>query len=70
MQFRKIVDHPYRDQSYISSVAWLELARALRAEGNRSAAKDAYGHFLQLWQNADANAALLQAARREAATLN
>jgi tetratricopeptide (TPR) repeat protein len=69
-QFRKIVDHPYRDQSYISSVAWLELARALRTEGNRSAAKDAYVHFLELWQNADANAALLQAARREVATLN
>ena len=69
-QFRKIVDHPHRDQSYISSVAWLELARALRTEGNRSAAKDAYSHFLELWQNADTNAALLQAARREAATLN
>lgn len=69
-QFRKIVDRPYRDQSYISSVAWLELARALRAEGNRTAAKNAYGRFLQLWQNADANAVLLLAARRETATLN
>ena len=69
-QFRKIVDRPYRDQSYISSVAWLELARALSAEGNRSAAKDAYGHLLELWQNADTNAALLLAARRETAILN
>jgi DNA-binding winged helix-turn-helix (wHTH) protein/Tfp pilus assembly protein PilF len=69
-QFRRIVDHPYRDQSYISSVAWVELARALSAEGNRSAAKDAYRHFLELWQSADANAALLLAARREAAALN
>jgi eukaryotic-like serine/threonine-protein kinase len=68
-QFRKIVDHPYRDQSYISSVAWVELARALRAEGNQSAAKDAYNHFFQIWKHADANAALFQAAKGEAEML-
>ena len=47
-QFRKIVDRPYRDQSYISSIAWLELARAFRAEGNRTAAKDSEESLLRI----------------------
>lgn len=67
--FRSLVDNPYRDQTFQMNVAWLGLARSLSKQGDRSGAAKAYVHFLSLWHDADANAALYLAAKSEAASL-
>jgi hypothetical protein len=62
--------HPGLVQSYpLTSLARLERARALNADGKSSQAAEAYREFLSLWKDADPELALLQEARREAARI-
>ena len=68
--FRSVLSHPgYDPTSPYISLTWLGLGRSLAAEGNRSAAIDAYEHFLTLWAHADADARFLQQAKQEFAAL-
>jgi DNA-binding winged helix-turn-helix (wHTH) protein/Flp pilus assembly protein TadD len=50
-------------------LSWLGLGRTLAAEGNRTAATDAYRHFFALWVHADPEAMYLQQAKVEFAKL-
>jgi serine/threonine protein kinase/Tfp pilus assembly protein PilF len=66
-EFRKILDHPglvLNDP--VRAVAQVQLARSLRASGDRAGAASAYKLFLELWRDADRGAPLLQTARLEA----
>jgi DNA-binding winged helix-turn-helix (wHTH) protein/tetratricopeptide (TPR) repeat protein len=65
-EFRFILAHQaLGPTSSFYPLAWLELGRALAAEGNRPAAVDAYEHFLRLWAHADPDATYLKQARVE-----
>jgi DNA-binding winged helix-turn-helix (wHTH) protein/tetratricopeptide (TPR) repeat protein len=68
--YRSVVTHPEFDPTspYIS-LSWLGLARSLKAQGNRSAAIDAYRHFLGLWAHADSDAKLLIQAKLELSSI-
>jgi eukaryotic-like serine/threonine-protein kinase len=77
-EFRKIADHkglswgatwvhPYWGEFY--SVSWLGMARGLALAGDTGKAKEAFQHFFELWQNADADIPILQQARAEYARL-
>jgi DNA-binding winged helix-turn-helix (wHTH) protein/tetratricopeptide (TPR) repeat protein len=55
--------------SSLYPLSWLQLGRALEAEGNHPAAIDAYRNFLQLWSHADPDALFLQQAKKEFAVL-
>jgi hypothetical protein len=46
-------------------LAWLQLGRALAAEGNRAGAIDAYEHFFTVWAHADHDAMYFKQARQE-----
>ena len=68
--FRMVVTHPELDPaSPAVPLSWLGLGRALAAEGNRSAAIDAYQHFLMLWAHADPDALYLRQAKQELAAI-
>jgi len=68
--FRSILAHRERDPtSSFYPLAWLGLGRCLAAEGNLSAATQAYEHFLTLWAHADPGALYLRQARQELAAL-
>jgi DNA-binding winged helix-turn-helix (wHTH) protein/tetratricopeptide (TPR) repeat protein len=70
MNFRYILVNQKLDPtSSFYPLAWLQLGRTLAAEGNRSAALDAYQHFFVLWAHADADATFLKQARQEFASL-
>jgi DNA-binding winged helix-turn-helix (wHTH) protein/tetratricopeptide (TPR) repeat protein len=69
--YRSVVTHPERDPTSPSiSLSWLGLGRALAAQGNRTAAIDAYQHFFSLWAHADADATFLKQAKQEFAALH
>jgi predicted Zn-dependent protease len=51
------------------ALSWLGLGRALAVEDKRTAAIEAYQHFLTLWAHADPDAKFLQQARQEFAAL-
>ena len=65
-EFRKIIDHRGLVWFPLDSLAHLQLARA-QANLNPTAARDAYQHFLELWQDADVP--ILSQAKREYARL-
>jgi tetratricopeptide (TPR) repeat protein len=68
--FRSVVEHPeYDPTSPYIPLSWLGLGESLAAEGNRSAAIDAYQHFFSLWDHADPDAKFLLQARQEFAAL-
>jgi len=68
--YRTVVSHPEWDPTAPTlPLCWLGLGRALAAEGKRSAAIEAYQHFLTLWAHADADATYLQQAKQEFAAL-
>jgi DNA-binding winged helix-turn-helix (wHTH) protein/tetratricopeptide (TPR) repeat protein len=50
-------------------LSWLGLGRALAAEGDHTAATDAYQHFFTLWAHADPDAMYLKQAKVEFAKL-
>ncbi len=69
-EFQRIVDHPHLTiVDPVSALARLQLARALVLSGDTANAKRVYGELMDLWRNADADLALLQAARAESAQL-
>jgi eukaryotic-like serine/threonine-protein kinase len=69
--YRFIIEHKYIDPIAVEyPLAWLGLGRALGGEGDVGGAKQAYQHVFDLWAHADANAVLLQQARREFADLH
>ena len=70
LNYRLVVGGPQKNAtSEEVPLSWLGLGRALAAQGERSAALDAYGRFLKLWANADPSANFLLAAKSEVATL-
>jgi tetratricopeptide (TPR) repeat protein len=67
-EFQKILDHRGVVVSDpVGALAWLELGRAYRMDGDSAKAKAAYGAFLALWKDADRDVPVLQEARRESA---
>ena len=64
--FRYILAHQGLDPtSSFYPLAWLQLGRALTAEGNRAAAIEAYQRFFALWAHADSDAMYLKQAKEE-----
>jgi DNA-binding winged helix-turn-helix (wHTH) protein/predicted Zn-dependent protease len=69
-EYRVIVDNPGIDPlSPMFPLAYLGMARAYRLEGKRAESREAYGHFFELWKDADADLPVLLEARREYANL-
>ncbi len=67
-EFRKVVDHRgivFADS--IGALAHLQLGRAPRLTGDRAGAAAAYGCFLDLWKDGDADIPVFQEAQRESA---
>jgi DNA-binding winged helix-turn-helix (wHTH) protein/tetratricopeptide (TPR) repeat protein len=64
--YRRVIEGPDQEpEAEEIPLSWLGLGRALAAEGNRPAARDAYQHFLTLWAHADPDAKFLVEARNE-----
>jgi ATP/maltotriose-dependent transcriptional regulator MalT len=65
-EFQKIIDHSgvVGNQS-IGALAHLGLARAYALEGDAPKARAAYGHFLALWEDGDADVPILKEAKSE-----
>jgi DNA-binding winged helix-turn-helix (wHTH) protein/tetratricopeptide (TPR) repeat protein len=64
--YRAVIDGPDQEPEVEEiPLSWLGLGRAYAAQGNRSAAIEAYQHFLSLWAHADANAIHLVEAKNE-----
>ena len=65
-EFQRIVDHPgSAPQSPLHPLAKLQQARAYVLSGDSAKARAAYQDFLAAWKDADSDAPLLQAAKRE-----
>jgi len=65
-EFQKILDHRgLVGADPIGALAHLQLGRALALSGDKAKAKSAYGDFLTLWKDADADIPVLQQARAE-----
>ena len=67
LNFQKILDH--RGEAILSilyPLAHLGVARAAALIGDREKSRQAYDEFFAHWQEADADLAVLQEARREA----
>ena len=65
-EFQRILAHPgLVGRVVIGALARLRLARAQRAMGENSAARDSYEAFLAVWQNADNNVPIYQEAQAE-----
>jgi DNA-binding winged helix-turn-helix (wHTH) protein/tetratricopeptide (TPR) repeat protein len=69
-QYHEVVDSPIQNADTVElPLSWLGLSRALAKEGKRSAALDAYQHFLAMWAHADPDDLLLKQAKQEFADL-
>ena len=69
-EYRQILAQPWKNPGAAEiPLSWLGLGRALAALGNRTAAVDAYQHFLTLWAHADPDAMYLKQAKQELAAL-
>ena len=70
-EFQKIVDHPGIVVSDpIGALAHLQLGRAYAVSGDRTRAKAAYEHFLNLWKDADPEIPIFKQAKVEYASLS
>jgi eukaryotic-like serine/threonine-protein kinase len=70
-EFRSIVDHRGElPDAPLYPLAYLGLARALAAGGDRASARQAYLAFFTFWKDADPNLPPLKEARREFARLH
>jgi len=70
VEFQKIIDHPALTlNGPIASLVWLQIARAYALQGEKAKARGAYEKFLELWKDADADLAMLKAAKAELAKL-
>ena len=69
-EFQKLLDHPGMiGRTVTGALARLQLARAQRMAGDTAAALGSYEAFLTLWQDADPEIPIYQAARAEYARL-
>jgi DNA-binding winged helix-turn-helix (wHTH) protein/tetratricopeptide (TPR) repeat protein len=69
-EYHRIVDYPFQNlDTEELPLSWLGLARSFAAEGNRTAAADAYRHFLTLWAHADPDTPFLRQGKQELAAL-
>jgi tetratricopeptide (TPR) repeat protein len=69
-EFQKLLDHPgLVGRTVTGALARLQLARAQQMAGDTAAALGSYEKFLTLWQNADPEIPIYQAARAEYARL-
>jgi len=65
-EFQKILAHPgLVRRQVIGALSRLQLARAQRAMGDGSAARNSYETFLALWENADSDVPLYREAKAE-----
>lgn len=65
-EFQTVVDHPSADVMFpLYPVALLQLARTQAALGHKTESRTAYARLARLWENADPDIPLVQAARRE-----
>ena len=71
IEFRKMVDHPgILQDSVLSPLSHLWLARAQAMMGDKDAARKAYQDFLTLWKDADPDIPIYKQAKAEYARLN
>jgi hypothetical protein len=69
-EFQKILDHRgLVGADPIGALAHLQLGRVFALSGDKAKAKSAYGDFLTLWKDADADIPVLQQAKAEYARL-
>jgi tetratricopeptide (TPR) repeat protein len=69
-EFQRLLDHPgLLGRSVTGALARLQLARAQQMAGDTAAALGSYEKFLTLWQDADPESPIYQAARAEYARL-
>jgi len=69
-EFQKLLDHPgLVGRTVTGALARLQLARAQQMAGDTAAALGSYEEFLTLWQDADPELPIYQAARAEYARL-
>ena len=69
-EFGKILNHVGLEPfSVLIPLAHVQLARAAALAGDTARSRAAYDHFLSLWHAADGELSLLQAAKRERASL-
>lgn len=70
-EFQKLIDHPGVVLNFVTgALAYLQKARAQVMSGDKEAARESYQRFLELWQHADPELPLLQAAQAEYRRLN
>ena len=69
-EFQKILEHRgLVGADPISALAHLQLGRVFALSGDTTKAKAAYGAFLALWKDADADIPILKSAKTEYARL-
>ena len=70
-EFQKLIDHPgVVLNSITGALAHLQKARAQVMSGDKKAGRKSYQRFLEMWQNADPELPLLQAAQAEYKRIN
>ena len=70
LEFEKILAHRGVGLNFVtSSLAQLQLARALAPGSDKARARDAYQKFFDLWKDADADVPILVQAKAEYAKL-
>ncbi|HTT62615.1 MAG TPA: protein kinase [Bryobacteraceae bacterium] len=70
VEFRKLTEHPGIQLNWpLGSLVHLGLGRAYALEGETAKARSAYRKFLELWKDADPEAAVLRQAKAESAKL-
>jgi eukaryotic-like serine/threonine-protein kinase len=69
-EYQRLIDHSaIRTVSPYIALAHLGIARAMRADGDKSGAAAEFKSFLELWKDADADIPILRQARAESAHL-
>jgi DNA-binding SARP family transcriptional activator len=69
-EFQKVIDHRGALVNCpLGALAHLQLGRAYALSGDTAKARAAYQHFLTLWEGADSDIPVLQAAKAEYAKL-
>jgi tetratricopeptide (TPR) repeat protein len=68
-EFRKIIDHigVVSNDPTLALIARLQLARALKLEGKKAEANEAYASFLKIWDQADPDIPILRETKAELA---
>jgi len=70
-EFQKILAHQGIGQNFVTSaLSQLQLARALKMDGDKPSARKAYQSFFELWKDADADVPILVEAKAEYSRMN